>query len=156
MENEMLNILKDMQRDITGLKDGMAGMQQDISGLKDGLTGMQNEIKGIHEEINGIHRETNVLYGEMSGINVELKAIKSDLHEQKQELSSFKQQTNTRFDKIDLQLDRMENENQHAILSMLKIQAEKHEKRDQEFDYPLHKHIELDKDFRIFKRQSQS
>ncbi|MDZ5710999.1 hypothetical protein [Jeotgalibacillus haloalkalitolerans] len=93
----------------------------------------------------------------------ELKDIKSDLREFKQqvdarfvEVDTRFDQVDTRFNKIDSQLHRMEYDNQHAILSMLKVQAKKHEEQHQNFDYLLHKHIELDKDFHTFKKQSQN
>lgn len=93
----------------------------------------------------------------------ELKEIKTDLREHKEEFSEFKQQVkekfvevDTRFDKIDTQLHRIEYENQHAILSMLQIQSKKHEEHDDKYDYLLHIHINLDKDFHTFKNNRKT
>ncbi|AJD92585.1 hypothetical protein JMA_32680 [Jeotgalibacillus malaysiensis] len=100
-----------------------------------------------------MEKEILVILQDMQG---ELKEIKTDLREFKQQVEERFVEVDTRFDKVDTQLHRIEYENQHAILSMLKIQDKKHEEQHQNFDYLLHKHIELDKDFHTFKKQSQN
>ena len=66
MDNEILAILKEMQKDITQLKDGQQGLKNDISGIKLYIENkIEPEIKQVAdgvqlntERLNGIDKKT--------------------------------------------------------------------------------------------------
>ncbi|MZQ75650.1 MAG: hypothetical protein GT589_05750 [Peptoclostridium sp.] len=82
MEKEILEILKNIQSDMTDMKG-------EISGIKNDMTDMKGEISGIKNDMSGMKGEISGIKDEISGIKTEMTGMKSTLDEHTQLLRAL-------------------------------------------------------------------
>lgn len=62
-EEKILEILSQIQQDVSGLKQDVSGLKQDVSGLKQDVSGLNQKYSNLQQDVTSIKitQETEVL-----------------------------------------------------------------------------------------------
>ena len=59
LDNKVLELLLDMQKDMKNMQSDIKGMKSDIDGIKQDIDGMKNDIIGINYRLDKIEFKVN-------------------------------------------------------------------------------------------------
>ncbi|KIL53113.1 hypothetical protein [Jeotgalibacillus campisalis] len=124
---------------------------------------MESRFEKVDHRFDGIDERLQKHDEQFIGIRTQLKehdeqftGIRTQLKEHDEQFTGILTELKDKFTGVHTQLDRMENERQAEIMSMLKHISQKQDVNNQNNDYLLHKNQEHDKEIYRLKKHFQS
>lgn len=89
MENEILNILKQMQSD-------MSEMKNSIKNLEAGQDELKKDVSGLKQDVSGLKQDVSELKQDVKELNRKMDAV----YDQTADLTEFKTEVNGKLDRL--------------------------------------------------------
>ena len=120
----VLTGMKEMRRDVTGLRTSITGVQGDITGLRNGITGVQGDITGLRTSITGIQGDITGLRSSIAGVQGDITEMRGDIKGMREELKGQGARMDTYYNGIAKMV-----ENLTGTVSDQKGELRNHERR---------------------------
>ncbi len=90
MEEKILIILENMQKDICNIKEDISSLTVDMSGVKEDISGLKVDMSGVKEDISGLKEDIKRLDDKTDALKEDIKRLddKTDAFNLKMDKSS--------------------------------------------------------------------
>ena len=82
MEDKILDILLNMQNDISTIKNDQAIIKEDVSGLKEDVSGLKEDVSGLKEDVSGLKEDVVTLKKNQKS----MKKIQTEMKKEQKEM----------------------------------------------------------------------
>jgi len=82
-----------LETDVAGLRTDVAGLRTDVTGLRTDVTGLRTDVTGLRTDV--------------TGLRTDVTGLKTDVTETREQLGRLERATETRFNRVDAQLERL-------------------------------------------------
>ena len=82
-----------LEADVAGSKADVAGSKADVAGLKTDVAGLKTDVAGLKTDV--------------AGLKTDVAGLKTDVAETRNQLGRLERATETRFNRVDAQLERL-------------------------------------------------
>lgn len=111
MEQKILDILVQVQNQVTRLQEQMEGLQNQVNSLQNQVNGLQDQVNGLQNQVNGLQDQVNNLETKVNGMESRLdnkiEEVRQDILDQQ---FLFEQEYGIKidaiFDAVTLELDK--------------------------------------------------
>lgn len=104
MEQKILDILVQVQNQVTRLQEQMEGLQNQVNSLQNQVNGLQNQVNGLQDQVNNLETKVN---GMESRLDKKIDDVRQEILDQQ---FLFEQEYGIKidaiFDAVTLELDK--------------------------------------------------
>lgn len=90
------------------------------------------EVKGLKEDMKDMKVDMKDMKEDMNGLKVEMRDVKVDMNGMKNAMKEMKEDMNDRFNSVDLALEQIINQNHEDVVGMIKTMDIKLDAKDNE------------------------
>jgi len=96
-----------LETDVAGLRTDVAGLRTDVTGLRTDVTGLRTDVTGLRTDVTGLKTDVTGLKTDVTGLKTDVTGLKTDVTETREQLGRLERATETRFNRVDAQLERL-------------------------------------------------